>query len=157
MFLFFFSSRRRHTRCSRDWSSDVCSSDLLLYATMNTASVVSFRLSGSGTNTVTSPQIPTNPGGQVGVGWRPSWHAAVTAAASASRHMGLGMGPIFGTGGRTVNLTPLFARNNVESAMPIYEYRCTKCRKRFTQQEGIERSEERRVGKECRSRWSPYH
>src|SRR5256884_3426764 len=24
---FFFSSRRRHTRCSRDWSSDVCSSD----------------------------------------------------------------------------------------------------------------------------------
>src|SRR2546429_2240642 len=27
---FFFSSRRRHTRCSRDWSSDVCSSDLSL-------------------------------------------------------------------------------------------------------------------------------
>src|SRR2546429_9896156 len=26
--VFFFSSRRRHTRCSRDWSSDVCSSDL---------------------------------------------------------------------------------------------------------------------------------
>src|SRR6266542_6482326 len=24
---FFFSSRRRHTRCYRDWSSDVCSSD----------------------------------------------------------------------------------------------------------------------------------
>src|SRR5216684_5031159 len=28
MIYFFFSSRRRHTRCSRDWSSDVCSSDL---------------------------------------------------------------------------------------------------------------------------------
>src|SRR6266699_4807593 len=27
--VFFFSSRRRHTRCGRDWSSDVCSSDLL--------------------------------------------------------------------------------------------------------------------------------
>src|SRR6266542_2591079 len=27
---FFFSSRRRHTRCYRDWSSDVCSSDLSL-------------------------------------------------------------------------------------------------------------------------------
>src|SRR5690606_40478970 len=26
---FYFSSRRRHTRFSRDWSSDVCSSDLL--------------------------------------------------------------------------------------------------------------------------------
>src|SRR2546422_9490455 len=33
--LFFFSSRRRHTRCSRDWSSDVCSSDLDLTATQN--------------------------------------------------------------------------------------------------------------------------
>src|SRR5438105_12272381 len=29
---FFFSSRRRHTRSTRDWSSDVCSSDLLLRA-----------------------------------------------------------------------------------------------------------------------------
>src|SRR6266542_1550745 len=29
---FFFSSRRRHTRCYRDWSSDVCSSDLDLMA-----------------------------------------------------------------------------------------------------------------------------
>src|SRR2546422_8695372 len=29
-YFFFFSSRRRHTRCSRDWSSDVCSSDLTL-------------------------------------------------------------------------------------------------------------------------------
>src|SRR3989442_11808190 len=30
VFFFFFSSRRRHTRCGRDWSSDVCSSDLQL-------------------------------------------------------------------------------------------------------------------------------
>src|SRR2546422_5367985 len=29
LYFFFFSSRRRHTRCSRDWSSDVCSSDLV--------------------------------------------------------------------------------------------------------------------------------
>src|SRR6185312_15222981 len=28
IFFFFFSSRRRHTRSDRDWSSDVCSSDL---------------------------------------------------------------------------------------------------------------------------------
>src|SRR5438105_6383782 len=28
---FFFSSRRRHTRSTRDWSSDVCSSDLALW------------------------------------------------------------------------------------------------------------------------------
>src|SRR3989449_5371055 len=29
---YLLSSRRRHTRCSRDWSSDVCSSDLVLVA-----------------------------------------------------------------------------------------------------------------------------
>src|SRR5690554_592320 len=31
IFCFFFSSRRRHTRCGRDWSSDVCSSDLVVF------------------------------------------------------------------------------------------------------------------------------
>src|SRR6266511_4005606 len=31
-FFFFFSSRRRHTRFSRDWSSDVCSSDLVAFS-----------------------------------------------------------------------------------------------------------------------------
>src|SRR5437660_9802622 len=30
-FFFFFSSRRRHTRWPRDWSSDVCSSDLIYF------------------------------------------------------------------------------------------------------------------------------
>src|SRR5207253_8394974 len=30
LILFLFSSRRRHTRWPRDWSSDVCSSDLFL-------------------------------------------------------------------------------------------------------------------------------
>src|SRR5438105_7913041 len=32
LFFFFFSSRRRHTRSTRDWSSDVCSSDLIVEA-----------------------------------------------------------------------------------------------------------------------------
>src|SRR5690606_7282722 len=32
---FFFSSRRRHTRFSRDWSSDVCSSDLAIFLEHN--------------------------------------------------------------------------------------------------------------------------
>src|SRR6266498_3893082 len=31
LIFFFFSSRRRHTRCGRDWSSDVCSSDLRVH------------------------------------------------------------------------------------------------------------------------------
>src|SRR5690625_5457629 len=34
---FFFSSRRRHTRWPRDWSSDVCSSDLKFFSRPNHA------------------------------------------------------------------------------------------------------------------------
>src|SRR5687768_2551895 len=41
---FFFSSRRRHTRCSRDWSSDVCSSDLKLMRATNGTSAEQRRL-----------------------------------------------------------------------------------------------------------------
>src|SRR5437899_10750392 len=44
---FFFSSRRRHTRCLSDWSSDVCSSDLLWHwfaAAMPQTSAVTNRL-----------------------------------------------------------------------------------------------------------------
>src|SRR5690606_40624950 len=37
---FFFSSRRRHTRFSRDWSSDVCSSDLWCIMTSHVHLVV---------------------------------------------------------------------------------------------------------------------
>src|SRR5216683_765923 len=36
LFFFFFSSRRRHTRSDRDWSSDVCSSDLPLHGNVET-------------------------------------------------------------------------------------------------------------------------
>src|SRR2546422_8146247 len=71
---FFFSSRRRHTRCSRDWSSDVCSSDLV-----------------------------------------------------------------------AVGAVPLQAVAALERLQEGAEERA------------LVRSEERRVGKECRSRWSPYH
>src|SRR5437764_7363595 len=37
VFFFFFSSRRRHTRYIGDWSSDVCSSDLMLKARLRIA------------------------------------------------------------------------------------------------------------------------
>src|SRR5207245_4989707 len=36
----FFSSRRRHTRCYRDWSSDVCSSDLLRFASLAIVKII---------------------------------------------------------------------------------------------------------------------
>src|SRR5256884_4677623 len=41
---FFFSSRRRHTRCSRDWSSDVCSSDLYAAVRSDSAAAALARL-----------------------------------------------------------------------------------------------------------------
>src|SRR5699024_11637344 len=40
VFSFFFSSRRRHTRSKRDWSSDVCSSDLFRGANGKTVQVI---------------------------------------------------------------------------------------------------------------------
>src|SRR5207245_4217492 len=47
---FFFSSRRRHTRCYRDWSSDVCSSDLVI-----AIAVLTIPVTGS-TQTLTEAQ-----------------------------------------------------------------------------------------------------
>src|SRR5699024_11791466 len=50
---FFFSSRRRHTRSKRDWSSDVCSSDLArLSGSGITLRDVSFSYSGKEEDTV---------------------------------------------------------------------------------------------------------
>src|SRR5256885_8830716 len=96
--VFFFSSRRRHTRLQGDWSSDVCSSDLQRSMTAATASGTLRERVAMGSASVSS-----------------------TRAASAS-----GVDAWNGC-------TPV-----------AYSYITT-------------RSEERRVGKECRSRWSPYH
>src|SRR5437588_13084252 len=39
LFFFFFSSRRRHTRSLCDWSSDVCSSDLMRLSSLSTPGI----------------------------------------------------------------------------------------------------------------------
>src|SRR5436305_11945654 len=51
-FFFFFSSRRRHTRCGRDWSSDVCSSDLAESTYRNLADLVAYAKANPGAVTV---------------------------------------------------------------------------------------------------------
>src|SRR2546422_11248072 len=64
LIFFFFSSRRRHTRCSRDWSSDVCSSDLpvpLLVREHPKAS--SWRPVGTGNDEHVEPTIEALEGG----------------------------------------------------------------------------------------------
>src|SRR5690606_41084311 len=58
---FFFSSRRRHTRFSRDWSSDVCSSDLT-----GSQQQVLANIAQLGSNLITiNPSVPRGSGGRV--------------------------------------------------------------------------------------------
>src|SRR5256885_2552671 len=96
--MFFFSSRRRHTRLQGDWSSDVCSSDLS-YAVVGVTGDIRRDLF------------------QHLTAHSPSYFADRLPGMLTSRI--------------TATSNAVFTVEN--------------------------RSEERRVGKECRSRWSPYH
>src|SRR5690606_40482061 len=101
----FFSSRRRHTRFSRDWSSDVCSSDLAL--------------------------VEHAGGGGVALG-RVGEAAEVRRVGQVDR-LDLDVG-VHGLGTGAVAGLELADQLGVDTT----------------------RSEERRVGKECRSRWRAY-
>src|SRR5256885_4954812 len=57
--VFFFSSRRRHTRLQGDWSSDVCSSDLAL---LKNADIAMYRAKQQGKNTAQHYASGMNPG-----------------------------------------------------------------------------------------------
>src|SRR5690606_40057711 len=71
---FFFSSRRRHTRFSRDWSSDVCSSDLFDPYSFSTAP----RNTGShGTHTMGTMVGDDGGSNQVGVAPSARWVACI--------------------------------------------------------------------------------
>src|SRR3712207_8887430 len=98
--MFFYSSRRRHTRYWRGWSSDVCSSDL-------------------GTR--------------------------------ASRAAGLGAVPVL----VVLALLPYLVPPAITRPM-VGLFALVVMATMWNLLAGY-RSEERRVGKECRSRWSPYH
>src|SRR5258707_11360778 len=97
---FFFSSRRRHTRYWRDWSSDVCSSDL-----------------------------------ELGEARGPGGHRLAVQFVNV-RNLDIHTG--IARRGMHVRLPGVL--HNEGGGLPAEM-----------------RSEERRVGKECRSRWSPYH
>src|SRR2546429_1802700 len=86
-FDFFCSSRRRHTRCSRDWSSDVCSSDLT-FTRFQSASNSSATTSGSVVRLVVPiserlATIHTVPSGSIPrytLGCNVAWSAFVSCA-----------------------------------------------------------------------------
>src|SRR5690606_11977884 len=61
LFYFFFSSRRRHTRFSRDWSSDVCSSDLSHYLKSRGEAEAAVKASGLDW-TIFEPSVIFGPG-----------------------------------------------------------------------------------------------
>src|SRR2546426_2345221 len=94
--VFFFSSRRRHTRLQGDWSSDVCSSDLLKMSMVIVLAYYAVRAVG-------------------GIDAMKQKLAVIDAARQTSQ----------GGSGSILSFVP--DRKSV------------------------------RVGKECRSRWSPYH
>src|SRR2546429_1754596 len=75
LYVFFFASRRRHTRCSRDWSSDVCSSDLDV--TPATATVQAGQ-------TVQLTATPRDANGAALSGRAVSWSSSNTSLATVS-------------------------------------------------------------------------
>src|SRR2546422_2669108 len=54
LFFFFFTSRRRHTSCSRDWISDVCSSDLVVASCLAVHETISLQNSSVRSATASS-------------------------------------------------------------------------------------------------------
>src|SRR5207247_6940037 len=78
--VFFFSSRRRHTRSTHDWSSDVCSSDL--DDTLESWPIATWWL------VITSPSAETNPPD-------PPSLKRTAARCTCSIHSGEGVKPYF--------------------------------------------------------------
>src|SRR5260370_27065107 len=75
-FFFFFSSRRRHTRFKCDWSSDVCSSDLLRAGTVRQVAQLMAAAA------ITAPKS----GGQLFLAGKPGFMETVIADDPATRH-----------------------------------------------------------------------
>src|SRR2546421_2442988 len=90
IFFFFFSSRRRHTRSDRDWSSDVCSSDLFEalpkenIAADRTWAATRLRYIGLGYNTkfIAKDEAPKNYDDLLDPKWKSkmAWHAGSDAS-----------------------------------------------------------------------------
>src|SRR3712207_8723662 len=141
---FFFSSRRRHTRYWRDWSSDVCSSDLTVgqefggWASLLERDVQRLEavMPGLYDLAIGGTAVGT------GLNSHPEW--AERAASKIAELTGL----------------PFKSHPNKFAALSAHDemvFASGALKTLAASLMKIARSEERRVGKECRSRWSPYH
>src|SRR5256885_13300500 len=147
---FFFSSRRRHTRLQGDWSSDVCSSDLLQFEFAGRRSeIISLEWAWVDLDNRRVVWPDSKTGGMS----KPLSEEAYRLLSTAPRRDGC---PYV-----------LPSPNDPAKHLTEGEYYGAWCRilkaagATHVGTHGIRhrsaRSEERRVGKECRSRWSPYH
>src|SRR5438105_11264837 len=89
LFLFFFSCRRRHTISTRDWSSDVCSSDLIANTWLSSTQVFAISLiiiSGTYSHTLAALMKQANPLSNPGLCMNPCLHlCSVTRWAFCTR------------------------------------------------------------------------
>src|SRR5207249_5798578 len=73
LIFFFFSSRRRHTRSKRDWSSDVCSSDLVSTARHQRLELAPYKLLKTGRAPGQKAATPRSEERRVGKECRSRW------------------------------------------------------------------------------------
>ena len=118
----FFSSRRRHTRLRRDWSSDVCSSDLADISREKIAASREWQQRDSGADR--RRQL------------RGDWEELLGDCRPREGAVVLSLDTTY-----ALQKSIVVQRIALQVEPGIV----------------VPRSEERRVGKECRSRWSPYH
>ena len=156
---FFFSSRRRHTRLRRDWSSDVCSSDLIVITLIALAgSLVLIQALLPLFNTLAFKSLSFNylerwpvllimVAGAVGVGFITGLYPAF--ALSAFKPVDVLKGQLStGKGSSWMRQSLVVFQFGISVVLIIAAVIAQR-------QLSYMRSEERRVGKECRSRWSP--
>ena len=170
--MFFFSSRRRHTRLVRDWSSDVCSSDLNITTYDKDGNIIWMMLNGVKVEKkILFRDTPRSKWVKGGEKWFRSGDEKRQAKYEGEIVTGVpnGWGTItfpsgsnyvgeFKDGKRTGQGTMSFFDGGKYKGK--YEGKWKDGRKNGQGTETYPsgrkyRSEERRVGKECRSRWSP--
>src|SRR5256884_3080692 len=151
---FFFSSRRRHTRCSRDWSSDVCSSDLKELRRRAHFQLRNERANHTLQSAALVHEAYLRLVGVSGPQWESRTHFFAIAA-QLMRQILVDYARRHGAAKRGGSVCKL----SLEDATMMSRRKDVDV---LALDEALNhlakmRSEERRVGKECRSRWSPYH